>query len=177
MARLRIVGPATLALCGLLAAPLAAEPPPPVRAPAVQAVIDCRKIEDGTARLACFDAAVANLDQAEAKGDVVSIDRQQRQAVRRQAFGFSLPSLAVFDRGEKPEEVNKITDTVAAVSQTADGKWILQLQSGAVWRQTDDNELSRRPRPGSAVVIEKAALGSFMMFVDDQPEIRVHRDN
>jgi len=58
-----------------------------------------------------------------------------------------------------------------------DGNWILRMQDGAVWRQTDGAVLSRDPRPGSVVVIKKAALGSFMMDIDGQPAVRAHRDN
>ena len=53
-------------------------------------------------RLACFDAAAARLDEAEKKGDIVVVDRRQAQEVRRQAFGFTLPSLTLFDRGRGP---------------------------------------------------------------------------
>jgi hypothetical protein len=51
------------------------------------------------------------------------------------------------------------------------------MQDGAVWRQIDDEFLSRDPHPGSAVVIRKAMMGSFMLSVDKQPGVRAHRDN
>ncbi|HEX6865720.1 MAG TPA: hypothetical protein VF122_00670, partial [Caulobacteraceae bacterium] len=62
------------------------------RPPVLQAVVDCRAIADSSARLACYDAAAARLDEAEAKGDVVVLDREQRQQARREAFGFTMPS-------------------------------------------------------------------------------------
>jgi hypothetical protein len=151
--------------------------PAPTRAPAVQAVVDCGKIADGPARLACYDKAVAEMQAAEARGDLVTIDREQRRSVRRQAFGFSLPSLSLFDRGEKPEEVDRVTDKVASVGHIGYGKLVIRLESGAVWRQIDDNELGRPPHAGSTAEVRKAALGSFMMKLDGQPAIRVHRDN
>jgi hypothetical protein len=167
---------------GLLAAALIAPAAafaasPAVRAPAVQALVDCRKLEDGAARLACYDSAVAALTAAEDKGDLVSLDREQRRTVRRQAFGFSMPSLAIFDTGEKPEALNKIDYVLAAAGQDAQGKWTFRMQDGAVWRQIDDNELSRPPRPGSKIVVSRAVLGSYMLSVDGQPGVRAHRDN
>jgi hypothetical protein len=45
-----------------------------------------------------------------------------------------------------------------------------------VWRQIDDEFLSRSPHPGSAIVIRKAMLGSYMLSVDGQPGVRAHRD-
>ncbi len=160
---------------GAKAAPPTA--PAAKNAPAVQAVIDCKAIADDARRLACYDTAVAAMASAEQSGDLVSLDRQQRQQVRRQAFGFTLPSLSMFDVGEKGEGVNKIDEVVASASQDAYGKWTLRMQDGAVWRQIDDEMLSRRPKSGSNVVIQRGAIGSFMAIVDGQPGIRVHRDN
>jgi hypothetical protein len=171
---LSTLGAAALAL--LAAPPLLADTPP-ARPAAVQAVVDCRKIDDGVQRLACYDKAVADMTAAEDKGDLVSLDRAQRQAARRQTFGFALPTLGFLDRGERAETLNSVTDTVASVSQDVEGNWVLRMQDGAVWRQTDQAELSRRPHPGSVVVIKKAALGSFMMNIDGQPAVRAHRDN
>jgi len=141
----------------------------------VQAVVDCRKIEDSAQRLACYDAAVEVMSRAQTSGDLVTLDRKQRQAVRRQAFGFTLPTLSMFDTGEKA--VDTVDETLASAHQTTGGRWVFQMQDGAVWRQIDDEWLSRRPHPGSAIVIKRAALGSFMLTVDGQPGVRVHRDD
>ena len=161
--------------CAIAGAAVAARPlAPPARAPAVQAVVDCRKLTDDTQRLACYDAAVTSLTAAEASGDLVTIDRQQRNAVRRQAFGLTLPTLSMFDHGEA---MDSIKDTIASARQDAQGKWTFVMQDGAVWRQIDDEFLSRKPHPGSAIVIRKAMIGSFMLSVDGQPGVRAHRDN
>ncbi len=165
---------AALAAVGALSAAAAAPKPAPTNAPVVQAVVDCRKIEDGAQRLACYDAAVEALTSAQRSGDLVTLDRKQRQAVRKQAFGFTLPTLAMFDTGEK--EVDRIDETLASASEGAEGKWIFRMQDGAVWRQIDDEFLSRRPHPGSTIVIRKAMLGSYMLSVDGQPGVRAHRD-
>jgi hypothetical protein len=178
MAQMTMASKAGLTAALILGAmPAHAAPPTPTRAPAVQAVVDCRKIDDGAERLACYDKAVTAMTDAEAKGDLVSIDREQRQAVRRQAFGLTLPSLAMFDRGEKSEDVDKVLETVASASQDANGRWIVQMQDGAVWRQIEDEELWRKPHPGSAAVIKKGLLGSFLMNIDGQQAIKVHRIN
>lgn len=146
-------------------------------APAVQAVVDCRGIADTTQRLACYDAAVDALAKAQSSGDLVTLDREQRRAARKQAFGFTLPTLSFLDNGEKPEELNRIQETLASASQDAWGKWTFRMQDGAVWRQIDDELLSRNPHAGSAITIQRAMLGSFMLSVDGQPAVRAHRDN
>ena len=149
----------------------------PTRAPAIQSVLECRAVQDGAQRLACFDKAVGAMSQAESKGDLVTIDREQRRAVRRQAFGLTLPSLAMFDRGDKPEEADRITASVSEAFKAATGKWVIRLDDGALWRQIDDNELFKAPHSGSTAKVRKAALGSYFMNLDGQPAIRVHRDN
>ena len=149
----------------------------PAVSPAVQAVVNCKAIADPAQRLACYDDAVGKMAQAQASGDLVTVDREQRRAVRRQAFGLTLPALSMFDKGEKAEEVNRLTDKVTGFHKDARGKWVVQLETGAVWRQIDDYELTRPPHDGSTVEIKKGALGSFFMNIDGQLALRVHRDN
>jgi hypothetical protein len=149
----------------------------PATAPIVQEVIDCRKLQDTAARLACYDRAVDGMAKAQTTGDLVTIDREQRRAVRRQAFGLTLPALAMFDAGEKPEEVNRIKATVKSASRDPRKWWIIILEDGGIWRQIEEGDVDRPPHPGSTVAIRKAALGSFFMNIDGQTAIRVRREN
>ena len=170
-----IVTAAAAAFVGLQAT---AEPPamkPEGRAAVLQKLTDCRKIAEPDKRLACYDEAAAGLDQAEAKGDIVVVDRNQARQVRRQAFGFHLPSISLFERGEKPEEVDTITSTVASARQNGAGKWVVQLEDGAVWVQIDADELFSDPKPGMPVRIKRAAMGSYLMIIGSNRGMRVHR--
>jgi hypothetical protein len=175
MRAIRIVAFGVVSLTALACGDALAAKPAPGRAPAVQAVVDCRKIDDSAQRLACYDGAVAAMEQAETSGDLVTIDREQRRAVRRQAFGFVLPALSMFDTGEKA--MDSISETLASARQDGQGKWTFVMQDGAIWRQIDDEFLSRDPHSGSAIEIKRALIGSFMLSVDGQPGVRVHRDN
>jgi hypothetical protein len=146
------------------------------RAAVLKAVIDCRAVTDSAARLACYDAAAAALDAAEAKGDVVVMDREQTRQARREAFGFSLPSLDIFSRGEAPEKIDRATFKVKRAWQFDNGKWAVELDSGAVWRQIDNDAVYRTPKNGSTVEIRSAALGSYLMNIDGQRAVRVRRE-
>jgi hypothetical protein len=146
------------------------------RADVLKALDACRAIADNSTRLDCFDRAAAALEQAEAAGDVVVVDRAQARAARRQAFGFSLSTLSLFDRALSKDEANSLTATAAEAYRNGEGKWVVVLDDGARWRQIDDAELSRPPHQGSAIKIRHASLGSFVMNIDGQPYIRVHRD-
>ncbi len=168
-----------LVMAGLLtalagSAALAAETPG--RAPAVQTVLDCRKIEDGPQRLACYDKAVGFMAKADETGDLVTVDRQQRTTLRRQAFGFNLPSLSMFDKGQKLEENDRLTGKAARASQNKNGQWVITLDDGAVWVQTDDASLYPAPHPGSTIAIRRATLGSFFMLIDGRQQVRAKRE-
>lgn len=168
---------AATGLAAVLAVGAAQAAAPVVRdvAPALKALLDCRKIAESDKRLACYDAAVDSITAAEKKGDVIIVDRQQAQAARRQAFGLDLSALSVFDRGDKPEEVDRIAGQVTKAVRGADGRWILTLADGATWRQADDRDLSSPPKAGSKVEIRKAAAGSYLMNIDGQTAIRARR--
>lgn len=152
-----------------------AQPKAPARAEIVQSLIDCRKVSDSAERLACYDKAAVALDQAEAKGDVVIVDREQARTVRRQAFGFSMPSISLFEKGETQEELENIDGRVEAARINGAGKWVIRLADGATWTQVDSNELFKTPKPGMPVKIRRASMGSYLMVVDGQRGFRARR--
>jgi hypothetical protein len=172
----------SLAAAGLalMFAATAAHAAPSVKAPSraavLQGLLDCRGKTDSAERLACYDAAASAMDQAEAKGDIVVVDREQARAVRKQAFGFTLPSLTMFERGEKPEEIDHVTAVIASARAAPDGKWVLRLEDGAVWRQIDGDPPHRDPKAGMKAEIKSASMGSYLISVDGQRSFRAHRD-
>ena len=176
-----ILGSTILAVALLSAGSLAAAPPPAglsasTRAKVLQSLSDCRGLTDNAARLACYDAATAGLEQAEAKGDIVVVDREQARDVRRQAFGFTLPSLAMFEKGEKQEDIDTTTGTVASARQNGARRWVVKLEDGAVWTQVDSTEMFSDPKAGDPVRIKKASLGSYLMVIGKNGAVRAHRD-
>lgn len=149
--------------------------------PALGKVLNCRTVTDGAARLACFDAAVASLDQAVAGGDVAVVDREAVRKTRRGLFGFSLGDLPLFGRGDgddkseaEREEVKEITATLRAVATGRDG-YLFTLEDGARWVQDDALTLGRRPRPGDQVTIRRMALGSYKLSFKIGPSMKVRR--
>lgn len=144
----------------------------------VKRVLDCRGVQPDPARLACYDAAVAELGKLISTGQVVSVDQEQVSKVRRQAFGFRLPSLDIFPKGSgaaKAPEIDQVSGVVELARQGADGKWIIRLEDGAVWTQIDSEKPVRWPKKGSKVEIRKASMGSYFMNIDGQRALRVER--
>lgn len=171
--RFRRAGLLALALAAAASAAIAADAPP--RAAAVESLLKCRDLADGAARLACYDAAAGRIGEAEKSGDIVVIDRAQAAAAHREAFGLHLPSLDFVDKALKPGETEQVDGVVRALSADASGRWTLSLEGGAVWRQID-GVLFRPPHPGSKVHIRRGSLGSYLMNIDGQPAVKVHRD-
>lgn len=165
---------AGLTVLTLAGGAMAAEPKAEARTAVFQNLIDCKAKRDAAERLACYDAAVLTLDVAEKKGDIVVVDREQARSARKQAFGFSLPSLAMFERGEKPEELDRVNTNVVRASRGADHRWTIELEGGAVWAQNDDEQLARAPKVGSKAEIRKASMGYFMNL-DGQRAVRARR--
>ena len=169
---------ATLAILALLTLPAAAgaqdkEAP---RSPALTRLVDCRTIADPQERLACYDREVASLDAAEARKDVVVVDRDQLRKTRKTLFGLTLPNLSVFgDDNEDEAGVQTLETKIKSVSQTPYGKWIFELEDGARWAQTDSRELAAYPKPGQDITIRRASMGSYMANVNKQIAIRVQR--
>jgi hypothetical protein len=175
MKSIRVSSGAAVASLLLAAGPAwAAEPPR--RADVLQRLLDCRKVEGDGARLACFDAAAGAMGEAEAKGDVVVVDRQQAQTVRRQGFGFNLPSLSLFERGEKPDEIDRLQLKVVDARQDGHGKWTVVLEGDQVWRQVDTGDFGMRPKPGMTANIRRAMMGSYIMSIGGNAGVRMRRD-
>jgi hypothetical protein len=138
------------------------------RPPVFQRMIDCRAIDDSAARLACYDREVAAVDQARASQDLVIMDRAQIRTARRTLFGLPLPSLDIFgsnknkDGGSaEPEEALKLEGTIKQVSRNANGRWILVLDDGARWVQSDSREMAVDPR--QRIRITRIAICPFTL--------------
>ena len=152
----------------------------PQRPETFEALVRCRAITDDGARLQCFDQAAAALQQATEAREVVVVDRAQVRESRRRLFGLPLPRLPIFgggggDEDEDEDEISSIESTVASAHQEGYGRWVVRLEDGSTWVQTDDNIIAGRPRSGQPVRVNRGALGSFMMRVNNQPAVRVRR--
>jgi hypothetical protein len=141
-----------------------------------EAVTRCRAIANDAERLRCFDGAAAAMEQAVDRRDLVVIDRQQVRAAHRKLFGIEIPRLNLFGGGDdKADEVSELDGVASSVAQDGNGRWIVTLEEGGTWVQIDDNSVAVAPRPGTKIVIKRAALGSYMMRIGGQPGVRAHR--
>lgn len=168
---------ASFGMIAAVGAPALAAEAPAARAGALQAVVDCRAVSDSTQRLACYDAAAATLDAAERSGEVVVVDKAQIQEARKATFGFSFKMPTFMAGQDGSDTVDQVEAVLSSAVQGGDGKWVLTLQDGAIWRQVDTERVPRRPKAGSKIEIRRAAMGSYKANIDGQTAIRVTRQN
>jgi len=146
------------------------------RAKVLQQVVDCRKITDAGERLGCYDRSAQALDDAEKTGQVVVVDQAKAREIRRQSFGFTLPSLSVLNLAGKGDGVDQLETRIEMANEYTDGRFLLHTVDGAPWRQLDGDTV-RAPKPGQRLVIAPGVLGSFFCRVDTQLGFRCKRDN
>jgi len=149
----------------------AVQPPPPDFA----RLVACQKIADSAQRLACYDREIATVSTANAKGDLVVMDRQQIRETRRSLFGLTLPNLGLF--GDKEGENTTLETTIKSIGFAPDGKPIYNLVEGGRWQQLEFKTFIVDPAPGQKVRVRRAALGSYMMNVNGEIAVRVQRVN
>lgn len=142
-------------------------------------LLNCRAIAENAARLACYDQSTIALEQAEAKKDLVVVDRKQIQDTKKSLFGFTLPKIGLFGGGgikeeEEKDEVVELQSTVEAVRPIGGGNFSLRLAKDAGTWETM-SQVNDAPRSGDKVRIRKAMLGSYLGQVGINRGVRFRR--
>ena len=145
--------------------------------PYLQSLRACQAETDSSARLVCFDRAANEILSAEAAGDLRVVDRDAVRKTRRGLFGFSLPDLGIFGKGddEKEEEINEIETTIAAVSGTYGTGYTIRTTEGAVWRISDVPRRLLEPKAGDKLTIKSGALSAYYLRIGDQSGVKGSR--
>jgi hypothetical protein len=154
-------------------APAAAARPVQTGTPAqVQQLIACRSVTVPEQRLACYDRQVTAMEQAIATKDLVMIDKERARAAGRSLFGFTIPNFGgIFGNNG---EISQIDGTIKNAGHNSDGGWLITLDDGSVWTQTDDWP-GLDARPGKKVIVKRGVLGSYWLSIPGQNGIKVKR--
>lgn len=105
----------------------------------VGAVYQCRSVADNAARLACFDAAAAELEKA--------------QTARTLVFG---------DENDFPHfEGAELKSTIGEVHPNKAGRYVFTLADGSRWLQTDKTEAIFPPKAGDTIVLRRGLVGNY----------------
>ncbi|KAF0185989.1 MAG: hypothetical protein FD163_657 [Hyphomonadaceae bacterium] len=137
------------------------------------ALYDCAQKTNDAERLACFDAQVAALKAKEASSDVVVIDAPRVAQMRREAFGFNLPSLPKLglpklsglrggDNAAQQADEERQVMAVTRISNQG-GRATLTMENGQVWQLVEAEEINVSGRPPYSANIRSASFGSFLL--------------
>ncbi|MCV0382535.1 MAG: hypothetical protein K5799_03635 [Erythrobacter sp.] len=139
-------------------------------------VLSCADIEDASQRLDCYDESVARLAKSYGDDELQVVSRQSIVRSRRSLFGFPVPDAAFADQSNEDDraELNEIETAIVSVSNDASGRAILTLEDGSTWEQSETRWIPE-PKPGEAITIRRAALGSYMASIEDRRAFRMKR--
>jgi hypothetical protein len=146
---------------------------------------ECAKIDDPTARLACYDNNIraAGGNPHSVPGQMPRPNGGGAVASPNAPAGFGADDL----RAQSPDRFNQygpnssggpreISSTVAAARERQPGVYLVTLSTGAQWLFAESVTRSYQPpRKGDAVRVEHGALGSYLMMVGKQAGVKVTR--
>lgn len=131
----------------VVAAPVA---PPPVAPPPVAAA--------PVAPVAAAPAAAAPVIQTEAQFGAENLGKPERQAAGQ------------------PEEIDAIKGSIATLSYLPNGRALITLSNGQVWRQIDGDSEHFRGKNGELATVERGIFGSYNLTVEGHNQmIKVQR--
>jgi len=144
---------------------------------------ECAKIEDPTARLACFDnniGSAGNAPRTPAPASAAAVPQGGGAPVASstpQGFGAeSIRTVRQREAAEMRTTANAVRAQVTAVTPREPGIYLLTLEGGARWLFNESVSSSYRvPERGATVEIERGSLGSFLLRFNDQQPVPVRR--
>ncbi len=130
-------------------------------------------------RLACYDAAISGLKEAQTAGGIAVVNSSQIAAAEKEAFGLEAPSLSQLARSASPTtnapELERVQATITVAERRPNGTFRFTLDNGQVWEQTDTYDLGRILTTPVQAEIRKASLNSFMLKPTNRSAVRVKR--
>ena len=129
----------------------------------------CAVIRADTERLACYDRLSVSVEAQSRtpRADSTPHPKAAQPIDDVQNFGLTKQQLH-----ETPQGPEAVAGTVKSISSGANGDVYVLLDNGQTWAFADANFLLRA---GDAVVIKRAALGSFLMTTPSRRTYHVRR--
>lgn len=180
-ARLKIKKPdLIISLICLCVTPVAAQ----AQTNPLSAIYACTAIADDAQRLNCFDRNVPVLQEKEAKKEIITIDAKQVEAIERDSFGFSLPSLPKFGLIGSKTGKEKSQGQLYQVKSLSKGRKGISvtMENGQTWQQIT-GDAGFIPKGKLTAKIRSASFGSFFISLTNEKgqktskAIRVKRIN
>jgi hypothetical protein len=169
-------GAATLMLAG---APAAAQAD---RSAVLNILVECAKINDPTARLACYDnniraAGGPARSTVPGRGSApVGGGAPIASGASPQGFGYEDVRTPERFNDAPTGQLHEISSKITGIRQNGPGTYAFTLEGGAQWVFAEGVSSSYRvPHAGAIIEIERGSLGSFLMRFDGQGPVPVRR--
>lgn len=120
----------------------------------------CTLITENTARLECMNREVAILQLAEGQRKLVVIDEASAKALKKESFGFrmpTLPKLALPKLGTD-KNVDRLEANIESIYRN-DGNRFVKLDNNQTWKIMSGD--GKMPKGELTIAIKPAALGSY----------------
>lgn len=152
------------------------------RSAVLNILVECAKIDDPTARLACYDNNIRSAGgtaRATVPGQVRGVVGGSAPIETQGPQGFGYEDVRARDPARfelRPGQLQEIHPRVTAVALREPGIYQVTLEDGAQWLFAEGvGSQFRLPRRGDLIEIERGSLGSFLMRIDGQPPVPVRR--
>lgn len=141
---------------------------------------ECARIDDPTARLACYDNNIRSAGaapRASVPGRMQAPSGSGAPLGNEGPRGFGMEDVRTPDRFQtRAGVVQQIEARVQSIREREPGIYQVTLEDGAEWRFSQSVSRSfRLPRAGSTVEIERGSLGSFLLRFENQAAVPVVR--
>lgn len=153
-------------------------------------LVECAKIDDPSARLACYDnnmraAGATARTTVPRRGSVTGGGAPVTTTGSAGTFGaddlraapqFGSEDIRTPERFRAPPGPSEIVATVARAQMREPGVYLMTMRDDTQWVFAHSvRDSFRTPRAGSKVEIRRGALGSYIASVDGQETIQVRR--
>lgn len=168
----RIVLTLTVLFMGVCETAFANDKDAPDTASPLGILYECALISGDAERLACFDSNVAALQVKEEKKEIVTLDAAAAKTIKREAFGFSLPSLPKLGLpsfgGSDDDDPEALSFPVKSVKKSKQG-YVFYMENGQTWEQAS-GRFTYIPKGDLTATIKAGAIGSFRMSLSNGKE-------
>lgn len=141
---------------------------------------ECAKIDDPTARLACYDNNIRQAGaapRAPAPGQAQIPQGGGAPVAANGPQGFGSEDVRRPERFQAPSsEAQAIKPRVSSIRPREPGIYLVTMEDDTQWVFAEGVSSSYRlPKSGSTIEIERGALGSYLMRFENQPPVPVRR--
>jgi hypothetical protein len=164
--------------------------------PSWDTLVRCAQMANDSASLACFRAAMSAAGYGPKPEEVA--------AEKKRLFGLAIPEIKLQRRVAKEEgeqtgaqaagpseapaveaaasraraetDEDRVTVELSEVALTQPmNRLLLFTTDGALWAQTDNTRLSRLPKAGQSMEIQRGVIGGYLCKVDKWTKVRCER--